>query len=255
MTAPRILIADDEQAPREQLRAALAQAWPAAKIVAVCEHGVDAWDSYLEHEPDACFLDIRMPGLSGLDVARRIAATGMPCPVVFCTAFNDHAVAAFDAGAADYVLKPLEIERLAQAVARVQARLSRPDADAPQALAKTLAGLAEASPARLLRTLQASVGREIRMIAVADVAYFESDARYTRVVHAHGEALIRTPLKELLAGLDPEEFWQIHRSTVVCVSQLQSAVRVSDGVMHVTLKGRPEQLSVSRPFQGLFKAL
>jgi DNA-binding LytR/AlgR family response regulator len=254
MSAPRILIADDEEAPREQLRAALAKVWPGAKIVAVCEHGVDAWDSYLEYEPDACFLDIRMPGLTGLDVARRIAATGMPCPVVFCTAFNDHAVAAFDAGAVDYVLKPLDQERLAQAVARVQARLALPDAGAAEKLSHTLSSLNDGTPARLLRTLQASVGREIRIIPVAEVAYFESDTRYTRVVHTDGEALIRTPLKELLAGLDTQQFWQIHRSTVVNIACLQAAVRVSDGVMHVTLKGRTEQLSVSRPFQALFKA-
>ncbi len=253
-----VLIADDEEAPRAQIKAALARVWPEAKVVAECEHGVDAWDSYLEHDPDVCFLDIRMPGLTGLQVAQRITASDLDTHVVFCTAFNDHAVAAFEAGAADYLVKPVDDGRLEQAVARVKQRLDAgrtPATRMPGTLSPALQELmAQLPKAQLLRTIQASVGKEIRMIPVSDVVFFEADSRYTRVVHAGGEALIRTPLKELIAQLDTDEFWQIHRSTIVNTAHVASAVRVDDGIMHITLRGRPDKLSVSRHFQSLFKA-
>lgn len=245
------LIADDEEAPREQLLAALREAWPELEIVAVATNGVDAWDAFLEHEPDLCFLDIRMPGLTGIDVARRIAGKA---PVVFATAYGDHALAAFDAGAVDYLLKPVEPQRLAQAVERLRARLqpSAPPAPAGTDLQALLERLA--APRRApLQVLQASVGREVRLIRCDEVIYFESDARYTRVVHDGGDALIRTPLKELLAQLDEQQFWQVHRSVIVNHRHVAAAVRVDEGHMHLTLRGRPETLPVSRHFQGLFK--
>jgi DNA-binding LytR/AlgR family response regulator len=217
----------------------------------VAEHGVDAWDSFLEHEPQACFLDIRMPGLSGLEVAKRIQGTGLPCAVVFCTAYNDHAVQAFDAGAADYVLKPLDGERFAQSVARVKAKLASPSATALPA--QLLALLQQAPRPQRLRTLQASVGKEIRLIHIDEVVFFESDTRYTRVVYGDGEALIRTPLKELLAQLDEAQFWQIHRSVIVNSAHVAAAVRLDESNMHLTLRGRGETLPVSRAFQGLFR--
>lgn len=258
----RVLIADDEEAPREQLRAALARVWPATQVVASAVNGVDAWDAFLEHEPEVCFLDIRMPGLSGIDVAQRI---GTQAQIVFATAYGDHALAAFDAGAVDYLMKPVDDERLAQAVQRVQARLrpaappvvhgapATPDAAAPlQALLQQLARQAQRPPP--LSVLQAGVGREVRLIRCDEVIYFESDSRYTRVVHHGGDALIRTPLKELIAQLDGQLFWQVHRSVIVNHQQVAAAVRVDEGVMHLTLRGRPETLPVSRHFQGLFKA-
>jgi DNA-binding LytR/AlgR family response regulator len=252
------LIADDEEAPREQLRAALRAAWPALDIVAAAANGVDAWDAFLEHEPAFVFLDIRMPGLSGIEVAQRI---GTRAQVVFVSAFGDHALAAFDTGAVDYLLKPLDRERLAQTVQRLQARAAAA-ADsghdgAVQALLARLAGEA-AEAARASRrgapaVLQAAVGREVRLIRIDDVIYFEADARYTRVVHAEGEALIRTPLKELLVQLDPQQFWQVHRSIIVHHRHIAAAVRVDEGQMHLTLRGRADKLPVSRHFQGLFK--
>lgn len=258
-TPPAItaLIADDEEAPREQLRAALLQAWPGLDIVAECRNGVDAWDAWLEHEPAVCFLDIRMPGMTGIDVARRIDGR---TPVVFVTAYGDHALAAFDAGAVDYVMKPVDAQRLAQAVERVRPRVeapapAAPAADALQALLAQLAGQ-QRRPAPL-DIIQASVGKEVRQIRVDDVVYFEADARYTRVVYRHddadAEALIRTPLKELLAQLDERAFLQVHRSVIVARRHVASAVRVDEGQMHLTLRGRGETLPVSRPFQGLFK--
>jgi DNA-binding LytR/AlgR family response regulator len=244
------LIADDEEAPRAQLAAALQTAWPGLQLVAQCVNGVDAWDAWLEHEPQVCFLDIRMPGMSGIEVARRI---GGRTPVVFVTAFGDHALAAFDAGAVDYVMKPVDPQRLAQAVERVRTRLDKPALDPAglQALLAQLAGQVR-RPAPL-EVIQAGVGKEVRLIRVADVVYFESDTRYTRVVHDGGDALIRTPLKELLAQLDETQFWQVHRSVIVNQRHVASAVRVDEGHMHLVLRGRPETLPVSRHFQALFK--
>jgi len=263
----KALVADDEEAPREQLLAALKSAWPSLDVVAIASNGVDAWDLFLEHEPAVCFLDIRMPGLSGIDVARRIAGRAA---VVFATAHGDHALAAFDAGAVDYLMKPVDPERLAQTVTRLQGRLfdrarekppaALPDAPALQAVLARLAAQTRRAP---LAVLQASVGREVKLIRTDEVIYFESDSRYTRIVFdspdgaagpgGSGDALIRTPLKELLAQLDEQQFWQVHRSVIVNHRHVASAVRVDEGHMHLTLRGRPETLPVSRHFQGLFK--
>lgn len=248
---PRVLIADDEEAPRAQLRAALQRAWPEAEVVAECTNGVDAWDAFLEHEPQVALLDIRMPGLSGIEVAQRIAGRAA---VVFVTAYGDHALAAFDAGAVDYVMKPVDDARLAQAIERVKPRLQPGAAVDPQGLQALLSQLVgQAGKRPLLDVIQAGVGKEVRLIRVAEVVYFEADARYTRVVHEGGDALIRTPLKELLAQLDERDFWQVHRSIIVNQRHIASAVRTDEGLMHLTLRGRPDKLTVSRHFQGLFK--
>lgn len=253
------LIADDEEAPRAQLLMALAQAWPELQVVQECVNGVDAWDAFLEHGPEVCFLDVRMPGLTGIEVAQRIGARAH---VVFVTAHGDHALAAFDAGAVDYVLKPVNAERLAQAVARVKARLAAPSpapADLQQLLNQLVGQVRKPAP---LDVIQAGVGKEVRLVRVDDVVYFESDSRYTRVVYtegagdqkADGEVLIRTPLKELIAQLDPARFWQIHRSVIVNHRHIASAVRIDEGNMVLTLRGRSEKLPVSRHFQGLFRS-
>jgi DNA-binding LytR/AlgR family response regulator len=191
-----------------------------------------------------------MPGMTGIEVARRI---GGRTPVVFVTAFGDHALAAFDAGAVDYVMKPVDPQRLAQAVERVRTRLDKPALDPAglQALLAQLAGQVR-RPAPL-EVIQAGVGKEVRLIRVTEVIYFESDTRYTRVVHDGGDALIRTPLKELLAQLDETQFWQVHRSVIVNQRHVASAVRVDESHMHLVLRGRPETLPVSRHFQALFK--
>ncbi|MFY8017993.1 MAG: LytR/AlgR family response regulator transcription factor [Inhella sp.] len=250
----RILIADDEAAPREQLADALAEAWPEAHIVAQAEHGADAWDQWLEQQPEVCFLDIRMPGLTGIEVAQRIAGR---TPVVFVTAYGDHALQAFEAGAIDYLVKPIDPARLAQTVARLKERLQ--PAAAPldaQALQQLLQHLAPQRPAQPV-ALQASIGKEVRMIPLAEVLYFESDARYTRVVYqsngAQQDALLRTPLKDLLVQLDPAQFTQVHRSVIVAQRVIASAVRDDEGGMQLRLRGSPDLLPVSRPFQHLFK--
>jgi DNA-binding LytR/AlgR family response regulator len=249
---PRLLIADDEPAPREQLAEALAAAWPEAEIVAAAEHGADAWDRWLEHQPEICFLDIRMPGLSGLEVAQKIAGRSA---VVFVTAYGDHALQAFEAGAVDYLVKPVDPARLAQTVARLKQRASSPPAPNLQALLSQLVAQQPRAPA--LQSLQASVGKEVRLIRIEDVIYFESDARYTRVVYAEDgqqkDALLRTPLKDLLAQLDTDRFTQVHRSVIVAASRIASAVRDDEGGMQLRLRGSADLLPVSRPFQPLFK--
>lgn len=247
------LIADDEEAPRAQLRGALLTAWPDLEIVAEAGNGTDAWDLFLAHEPQVCFLDVRMPGLTGIEVARRIDGAAR---VVFVTAYGDHALAAFDAGAVDYVMKPVDPERLARSVARTQAGLAANAA--PGVAAATMDELLRKLAAQLrseppLEVLQAGLGKEVRLIPVEEVVFFESDSRYTRVVHQGGEALIRTPLKELLARLPAERFWQVHRSIIVNQRCVASAIRQDDGAMVVTLRGRPERLPVSRHFQSLFR--
>jgi DNA-binding LytR/AlgR family response regulator len=251
---PTALIADDEEAPREQLRAALARLWPELNVVAASTNGAEAWDDCLAFEPAIAFLDIRMPGLTGLEVARRLSALAAPPLIVFVTAHDDHALAAFDAGAVDYVLKPVDDERLGQTLTRLRARLAQPAPDAT-ALQRLLAGLVPpprpAIPPN--RPIQASVGREVQLIPPEEIVYFEADARYTRVVHQGGDALIRTPLRELLTQLDPEQFWQIHRSVLVNSRCIARAIRIDEGTMVVTLRGRDEKLPVSRQFQALFK--
>lgn len=266
-----VLIADDEEAPRAQLAQALARVWPEAQVVATCVNGVDAWDAFLEHEPQVCLLDIRMPGLTGIEVAQRIDGRAQ---VVFVSAYSDHALAAFDTGAVDYVLKPVEAQRLAQALGRVQGRLQAAAAPGlgaspgsgtePAALQALLAQLAaQVQRPAPLDVIQASVGKEVRLIRVEDVLFFEADARYTRVVWRSpatpgapaqdGEALIRTPLKELLVQLDARQFRQVHRSVIVAQRHIEAAVRVDEHNMHLRLRGRSEKLPVSRHFQAFFK--
>ena len=249
----RALIADDEDIQRAALRRALATHSPGLEVVAECANGTDAWDAFLEHEPDVVFLDIRMPGLTGLEVAQRIAGRAQ---VIFVTAYSEHALAAFEAGAIDYLVKPIEPSRLATALTRLQARRPAPPDELAARLERLALALGAPAPRRL-EVLQASVGREIRLVPVDEVIFFEADARYTRVVHrtpdgSGSEVLIRTPLKELLPQLDPERFWQIHRSTIVAVREI-SRVEREDDRMWALLHGRPERLAVSRHFQGLFR--
>jgi DNA-binding LytR/AlgR family response regulator len=257
MTAARALIADDEDLPRNELREMLASAWPGLRIVAECEHGPAAVEAIDAHEPDIAFLDIRMPGLSGLDVAR--AASGR-CHIVFTTAYDSHAVAAFDAGAADYLLKPVQAERLAQTVQRLQERL------AARSAAPALDGLVEQLAARLkpggdgaprepLRWVSASVGDTIKLFGIDEVLFFQSDEKYTRVVTASDEAHIRKPLKEILEGLDPQAWWQIHRGAVVRAAAVQRAQRDELGRITLHLRNHAEKLAVSQAWAWRFKPM
>jgi DNA-binding LytR/AlgR family response regulator len=244
-----VLIAEDEPLMRERLVSMLALAWPEAKIVLVAENGNDAWDGFLEHEPQVVFLDIRMPGLSGLEVAERI---GKQAHVVFVTAYDQYAVDAFDAGAVDYLLKPVQTDRLNRAVSRLREKVSASPSDLGDILRHLKAALPDA-PREKMKWIRASVGRQIRLIDVADVLFFQSDAKYTRVVTAEFEALVRIPLKDLLSGLDPAVFWQIHRGTMVNVNAIAAAERVDAERLQVLLRGHAEKLPVSRSFAHLFR--
>jgi DNA-binding LytR/AlgR family response regulator len=270
--APRALIADDERLMREQLRARLAEVWPELEIVAEAKNGLEAVSLTESEQPDLVFLDIRMPGMSGVDAARQIAqlptdddAEGWPgCEIVFITAYDQYAIEAFEQGVVDYVLKPAERERLTVTVERIRKRLAQraggaPAADDPppamQQLLQKLAMRMDPEKAPKLRWIQATVGQNIQMIPVDEVLFFISDEKYTRVQTATIEALIRKPIKELIEELDAEVFWQIHRSTLVNTKFIAGVSRDLRGRQLVAVKGHPEKLEVSRSFTGLFKGM
>jgi len=255
----RAVIADDERLMREQLRARLAEVWPELQIVAEAKSGQEAVDAVRSLSPDLVFLDIRMPGKSGLEAAREI---GEACHVVFITAYNEYAVDAFESGAVDYVLKPAERDRLEVTVARLKKRLGSKPSDLSALLEKLAARMERAdsaaspgAPGKYLQWIQASMGQQIRMIPVAEVLFFTSDEKYTRVQTEGYEALIRKPIKELVEELDPEAFWQIHRATIVNVSAIAGVVRDFRGRQLVQVKGYAGKLEVSRNYTHLFKQM
>jgi DNA-binding LytR/AlgR family response regulator len=250
MTRPTALIAEDEPLMRERLKEKLAETWPELDIVAEVADGIAAIEAFATHRPQIAFLDIRMPGRTGLDVA---AAIGDDCHVVFITAYDQYALKAFDAGAVDYLLKPVEADRLAAAVERIRKKLDGPPADLSALIAELRAAVKTDVPR--MKWIKAAIGKQVKLIAVGDVAYFQADTKYTRVVMAGGEALIRTPLKELLAELDPEKFWQIHRGTIVNLDAVASVLREDAERQFVILKGRQEKLPISRQFLHLFKQM
>jgi DNA-binding LytR/AlgR family response regulator len=256
------VIADDERLMREQLRARLAEVWPDLQILAEAKNGQEAIEQVHEHKPDLVFLDIRMPEKTGLEAAREI---GEACHVVFITAYNEYAVEAFESGAVDYVLKPAERDRLEVTVGRLKKRLGTKPSDLGALLEKLSAKLdrtdgtsvapgAQAS-GRYLQWIQASMGQQIRMIPVADVLFFTSDEKYTRVQTETYEALIRKPIKELIDELDPELFWQIHRATIVNVKAIVGVSRDFRGRQLVQVKGHATKLEVSRNYTHLFKQM
>ena len=251
----RCVIAEDEALLREALVTLLADAWPDLQIVAECEDGAAALEAIVAHQPEVAFLDIRMPGLTGLEVAAAIAEASPDTQIVFVTAYDQYAIDAFDKGAVDYLLKPIAPERLAATVQRVQSRLSRgnPDAEAFAAMLSQLGARLPAAVAEPLVWITASTGKETRLIMVDDIAYFQADNKYTVVMTAEGEALLRKPIRELLDVLDPVLFKQIHRSTIVNLKAIASITRDDTGKGTVKLKSRPETLAVSQPFMTLFR--
>lgn len=252
----KCVVAEDEALLRESLVQLLGQVWPELEIVASCEDGGSALDAIAEHRPEVAFLDIRMPGLSGLEVASNLLAAGIRTEVVFVTAYDQYAIDAFERGASDYLLKPVARERLAGTVGRVQARLQRGGQDVQQlqALLQQLQAAAPPQPkAPPLVWLTASRGQETRLILVDDVCYFQADSKYTVVMTADGEALLRKPIRDLLEVLDPTHFKQVHRSTIVNLRAVAGVTRDDSGRGILRLKHRPETLAVSQPFMGLFR--
>jgi len=241
----RILIADDEPLLRAELVGQLRRLWPDAELHEA-EDGYDALRLVRELAPEIAFLDIRMPGLSGLEIA---AAFSARVHVVFVTAYSEHAVEAFDQGAVDYVLKPIDPARFARTVARVRERLALPPADLGRLMQKLT------RPAAAPSWIQASVGQSVHFIDLADIVYFTAEDKYTRVVTDALEAHIRTPLKELAESLESAGFWQIHRSHVVAIKRIAAAVKDEDGAMWLTLRRHGARLPVSQRFQHRFKGM
>ena len=259
------LIAEDEPLLAASLKATLARLWPELQIVATAAHGAAAIEHALAAKPDVIFLDIRMPGLSGLEVAELLAEDwphDTPLPlIVFVTAYDQYALSAFEHAAVDYVLKPVEADRLALTCRRLQVALTARDKTTSQVPSELMAALAALrstaaeSAAPRLRVLQASLGATIHMVPVADVLYFEAADKYIKVVTASREYLIRMPLRQLLQQLDPDQFWQVHRATVVRADAIATAVRDDTGKVELTLRGHPAKLIASRLYAHLFKAM
>lgn len=254
--AATALIADDEPHLAAHLAQRLADLWPELDIVASAANGLEALERIEALHPDIAFLDIRMPGLSGLEVARRLSR---PCRIVFVTAYDQYAVEAFEREAVDYLLKPVSDERLAQAIARLRSSLAEAPAALPEALLSQLQGLlAGAAPgakAAPLRWIKAQVGQAVRLLAVDEICYFQATDKYTAVYTKDAELLIRTTIKELAGQLDPEQFWQIHRGTLVNARQIAAAKHDALGRVSLQLKERPETLAVSRGYAHLFRQM
>ena len=273
--SPTAVIADDERLLREQLQARLAEVWPELEIVGEAKNGTEAVELVEAHHPDLVFLDIRMPGMNGIEAARAIAQLpvdedgakpeGRPpwrgAEIVFITAYDQYAIEAFEQGVVDYVLKPAERDRLQVTVDRVRKRLANrgsdgaPDASGMQGLLQKLAEKMNPGAVPRLKWIQATVGTSIQMIPIEDVLFFISDEKYTRVQTASMEALIRKPIKELVAELDADEFWQIHRSTLVNARAIAGVSRDLRGRQLVAVRGHAEKLEVSRSYAGLFKGM
>ncbi|AVF40656.1 DNA-binding response regulator [Pandoraea apista] len=275
MTSPVALIAEDEPLLADALRTMLAQTWPALHILPVAPDGTSAIAAIAQAQPDVVFLDISMPGATGLEVARACARLVRPPQIVFVTAFDRFALDAFDAAAVDYLLKPVEPDRLARTVARVRERLAAPDDGALSQLVETLRTHLEAggaapdrqgaalapgtSPAtesrEYLRFVRASVRDEIRIVPVEDVCFFEAADKYVVVATTDGDLLIRTSLRELMPQLDPSRFWQVHRSTVVNVAEVVSAQHTPLGRLTLKLRRRKDRVAVSRQYAHLFRQM
>jgi DNA-binding LytR/AlgR family response regulator len=280
MMKAHALIAEDEPLLAANLQAELERLWPELEIVANVRHGAAAVESALALRPEVVFLDIRMPGLSGLEAAQALAedwpddAGALPA-IVFVTAYDQYALQAFEHSAVDYVLKPVQPDRLAQTCARVQAALKArsTNGQAPNnaaALEATLgqlrhllgatgfansASAASAASAPKLNVIQASVGSAIHLVPIGDVLYFEAADKYVRVITAEREYLIRTALRELIPQLDDTRYWQVHRGLVVRADAIATAVRDDAGKVHLTLRGHKDKLVASRLYAHLFKAM
>jgi DNA-binding LytR/AlgR family response regulator len=254
---PRCIVAEDEQLLAAALQRELAIAWPELDVLEVAEDGGAALEAIAAHRPEIAFLDIRMPGLTGMEVAAAAAEASPDTLIVFITAYDQYAVDAFERGAVDYLLKPVTSDRLAQTVARLRSRL----ADAARhvertaRIARDIGAHFDRPPDEPLTWLTASTGRATRLILVEDVIYFRADNKYTLVATAEGDALLTRPIRDLLRQLDPKIFRQIHRSTIVNLRQVASVEREDTGKGCLRLRGRPETLSVSQPFMAIFRAM
>ncbi|MBV1776586.1 LytTR family DNA-binding domain-containing protein [Burkholderiaceae bacterium DAT-1] len=255
LQSPTAILADDEPNLLEHLRQTLSRMWPELKILACCKNGLEARAALGEYQPDIAFLDIQMPGLSGLDVAASVGDVHY----VFITAYDEFAVQAFEQDAVDYILKPVAEERLARSITKLKDQLaSHAPRTNQQLIAQLKQALGHAAPllsSPKLSWIRASIGQDIHMVAVEDVCYFQSTDKYTSVITADSEYLIRTPLKELMEQLDPDFFWQVHRSTVINVREIREAKRDATGKVTLFLRSRAEKIAVSRAYSHLFRQM
>lgn len=256
----RALIAEDEPILAATLTRALQRLWPELEIVATCPNGADALAQALALQPEVLFLDIKMPGMTGLEAAEELADRWngeRPFPqIVFVTAYGDYALDAFEQAAADYVLKPVNDARLGKTIERLRQRLAAEDAAGGLAqLLGQMRAFLPAPAAERLSIIRAAVGNQVRMIPIAEVVYFEALDKYVNVVTREGEALIRVSLKELLPQLDDKQFWQIHRGTIVNASCVASSLRDESGKLSLSLRTRPERLRVSPLYAHLFRQM
>jgi DNA-binding LytR/AlgR family response regulator len=250
MRTLKAVIAEDEPVLRGELRDTLAKLWPELVVCAEVGDGIEALRALTAHAPEILFLDIQMPGMSGLEVAKQ--ASGK-CHIAFVTAYDQYAVAAFEQGAVDYVMKPFSAARLATTVARLKEKAAVPPANLDGIL-KALAQAADGAKG-YLRWITASQGDDLRLITVEEICYFQADNKYTLVVTPQQESLIRRPIKELIDELDPQLFWQIHRGTLVNVNAIAGVTRDMGGHLRVKLKERKETLGVSEPYMHLFRQM
>jgi DNA-binding LytR/AlgR family response regulator len=253
---PKAVVAEDEALLRDDILSLLHGAWPELEVVAACEDGGSALEAIEIHRPDVAFLDIRMPRLTGLEVATAAAEASPSTQVVFVTAYNQYAIDAFERGAVDYLLKPVTPERVAATVRRLKERIAagaQAGAELVAIIDQLRTGLRAENRRAPLDWITASLGKETRLILVEDVAYFRTDDKYTTVVTATGEALIRKPLRELLEVLDPAAFKQIHRSTIVNMKAVEAITRDENGRGTMRLRNRAETLAVSLTFMPLFR--
>jgi DNA-binding LytR/AlgR family response regulator len=262
MTDFHALVAEDEPILALALKQALQRLWPELKIAATVDNGAAAIEQALALHPDVLFLDIKMPGKTGLEAAQALAEDwpdGTPFPlVVFVTAYDDFALQAFEQAAADYVLKPVNDTRLAKTVSRLKERLALPqqrDAELERIVGQLRAMAPAAAASERLTVIRAAVGNQVRLIPIGDVLYFEATDKYVSVVTADSQSLIRTTLRELLPQLDGNQFWQIHRGTVVNINGVAAAVRDEAGKLSLKLRARSEILPVSRVFAHLFRQM
>jgi len=252
MNEIRVLVAEDESGQRKELIAWLSELWPSARVVAECWTGSEAIQALVDEQPQVAFLDIRMPGADGIEVAAHASGKAH---VVFTTAYEHYALQAFDQGAVDYLLKPIERERLMATIQRLEERLSLDAPRIDETLAEIRRQLFSSEEQERLRWITASVGDSVRFFDVNDVIFFQASGKYVRVVTEEGEGLVRMSLKELRQRLDPENFWQVHRSTIVAVSSIREVSRDELGHLTLFLRDSEEVLSVSAQFRHLFRGM
>ena len=255
MRNPDAIIADDEAQLRIYLKSKLADLWPELNICGEAENGLEAFSLIETCRPAVAFLDIKMPGLSGIEVARKISSG---CRIVFITAFDQYAIEAFDNEAIDYILKPVTDERLKKTIKRLKKQISGSPVsalDVTRSMERLLAAMKDKPPAGYLKWIKVRQGEEVRLIAVDDIFYFKAEDKYTVVKTREAEALIKKTIKQLSEELDPEQFWRIHRGVIVSVRRIGRVSRSLAGNLVIRLKDLPETLTVSRSYAHLFKQM